>query len=123
MKDFAEVLGKAYAIEVGHDVQETVLIDIQNINTLADYAAVSQLLEGLLPVRHLAVRVAEPGQVLLELVVQGGVDRLVPSLRLQRQLRAVPQRAPLARALEPEDQLPEAQPIETVLNYRWFGGE
>lgn len=136
MESFANQLGEAYAIEVGHDIQETVLLSIENINSLKDYAQASRLLEGLLPVKHFAVRGAEPGLLTVELVVQGGSAHLIPRLRVLRELRAI---APRSKALDPnaidgshelvasldseEDGGVSEQTLpETVLNYRWFGG-
>ena len=86
----ATELGQTYAIEVGHDVQETVIVEIDAVESLRDFADITDILDKLLPVNRVSLKEALPHRLVFMVDVQGGEPQLVSSLRMQPRLRQIP---------------------------------
>ena len=99
------VLAGHYAVMSSED-SEKPLIQVENINQLEGYAAVTRYLKGLTAVREVSVYKVAGSQITFELSIDGTVAQLVDALALGRNLN---------KAREPEvDDL-----LRQRLFYRW----
>ena len=79
------VLASHYGV-ISSDVSEKPLMQVENINQLDDYAAVTRYLKGLTAVRDVSVYKVAGSEMTLELSIDGTVAQLVDALALGRNL-------------------------------------
>lgn len=80
---------KLYALKLTPGVGNTVLLSIENINSLADYARVSQYLNSLDPVADAQVEKVEGSNASFLIKVRGQISGLIQTIALGKTLEAV----------------------------------
>lgn len=83
----ADSLAKEFAVHYhASDDQQGLVLEIQDVNTLQDYARVNRYLESLEPVTQLIPSRVDAGRLRLELQVRGGIESLHQIIALGRVL-------------------------------------
>ena len=103
----AKNLARHYAVTAG-EISDKPMLVIENVNTVEDYAALTDYLDKLTAVRKVSVHKISGSVIELELSIDGSVAQLSDALALGRALKTMP--IPIDTA-EPERQ--------RRLYYRW----
>lgn len=96
----AEQFAKRYAFELTPGIANTILMTIENMATLADYARITHYLQSLDPVADVQVARVEDSTVTFRIQVRGQTDGLIQTIALGNTLAALsPQQANDAASL------------------------
>lgn len=110
----------------GQDSQQVVLA-VDGVQGLNDFAALTRYLDTVLPISLYRMRLVQDDQVEFVLSLEGGMDALLQSFRLDRKLEPVTDMLP---ALDANVPMPGADgdveaavvtPTSAVIRYRWRG--
>jgi uncharacterized protein len=104
---------KLYALKITPGVGNTVVLSIENINSLADYARVTHYLQSLDPVADAQVEKVEGSNVSFLIKVRGQISGLIQTIALGNTLIAVSPQQPVDNAMVDESSLLDSNEGET----------
>ena len=104
MDQVVDKVGAQYALVTSSAPSEQVVLQVQDVTGLNDFAALNRYLDSLLPVSFYRLQSQQGEQVTFLITLSSSLDALEQSLRVDRKL--VPDTTPQANSSEPQPQTP-----------------
>ncbi len=108
----AEQMATRYAVTGAAAIGDEVIVDVSGIDSLRDFAELSQYLGTVAPVRSAQPILAQPNQIRFRLTLKGTLNQVQEYFALERRLRPVLESAPI-------EQTPAEAIAAPHLHYRW----
>lgn len=119
LNDVSEYLAGIYGISTNGRGAGTLLMEVQSVNSFADYVDVLAYLGELEVVRQLNLVAIEGGQVRLSLSMEGDVTSFTDTIELDRRLQPMPQQT--GQSVNLPAALAPLGSSDNPLRYRWPG--